>query len=387
MSRALKLAIAAMAAALLLAVGALVALRAAVELAREKVVAAVGPGAELAALRVTTHTLEIDGLRIPAGADWPTSDALRAERAVITPALGSLLSGRLEIASIEVTRPYLSVLRSRDGRMHALPSLLEHPGAASRAPERPAQPSVAPPVRGVAIHELTLDGGELELFDATVGSRPWRIHLDRIQAVVRDLETPSLAGRMPFEFDAVLDGPKHDGPLALRGQFDGATQDLDLGVKQRGADLLALEPYLVRAANVQLAGGTLDLDLDAKVRSRKLRAPGRLVLAGLELAPGGDARARVLGVPRELLVQALAAHDGRIELSFTLEGDVDDPRFSLNEVFGTRIAVALAESLGISVGGLVEGVGGLGGKSLEQAGKAARGLGSALKDLIDRPRR
>jgi hypothetical protein len=368
MSRALKLAIAAMAAALLLAVGALVAMRAAVELAREKVVAAVGPGAELAALRVTTHTLEIDGLRIPAGADWPTSDALRAERAVITPALGSLLSGRLEIASIEVTRPYLSVLRSRDGRMHALPSLLEHPGAASRAPERPAQPSVAPPVRGVAIHELTLDGGELELFDATVGSRPWRIHLDRIQA-------------------AVLDGPKHDGPLALRGQFDGATQDLDLGVKQRGADLLALEPYLVRAANVQLAGGTLDLDLDAKVRSRKLRAPGRLVLAGLELAPGGDARARVLGVPRELLVQALAAHDGRIELSFTLEGDVDDPRFSLNEVFGTRIAVALAESLGISVGGLVEGVGGLGGKSLEQAGKAARGLGSALKDLIDRPRR
>src|SRR5262249_31487701 len=119
----------------------------------------------------------------------------------------------------------------------------------------------------------------------------------------------------------------------------------------------------------------------------RLHAPGRLSIGDLEFAGGGDAAARVLGIPRDLLAKSLEQHGGRIELSFTLEGDLDDPRFSLNEVVGTRIAVALADALGISVKGLVEGVGGLGGESLEGVDKAARDLGSALKGVLPkRPR-
>ena len=42
----------------------------------------------------------------------------------------------------------------------------------------------------------------------------------------------------------------------------------------------------------------------------------------------------------------------------------------------------MAKALGFSVGGLVEGVGGLGLDALEGSGKAAGGIGSALKKLI-----
>ena len=42
-----------------------------------------------------------------------------------------------------------------------------------------------------------------------------------------------------------------------------------------------------------------------------------------------------------------------------LDGRLDDPAFSVNENFATRMASGLAETLGVSVGGVVEGVGGV----------------------------
>ncbi len=53
------------------------------------------------------------------------------------------------------------------------------------------------------------------------------------------------------------------------------------------------------------------------------------------------------------------SRDEKIEVQFTLAGRLDDPNFSLNEDFATRVASALAEKLGVSMGGVVEGVGGV----------------------------
>ena len=92
----------------------------------------------------------------------------------------------------------------------------------------------------------------------------------------------------------------------------------------------------------------------------------------------------MLGVPRDLLLAGLRARGGRIDLDFSLDGAIDDPHFSLNEAMSTRLAVALAEDLGVSVGGLVEGTIGIGQEGLRGAGDAAQGIGSALKKLLPR---
>jgi hypothetical protein len=44
-------------------------------------------------------------------------------------------------------------------------------------------------------------------------------------------------------------------------------------------------------------------------------------------------------------------------VAFTLEGRLDDPNFSLNESFALKVAGGLASALGVSLGGVVEGVG------------------------------
>jgi len=64
------------------------------------------------------------------------------------------------------------------------------------------------------------------------------------------------------------------------------------------------------------------------------------------------------GVPRQAVLAAME-RDGRIEVGFTLEGRIDDPAFSINDNLATKLAGGLAETLGVSLGGVVEGVGGV----------------------------
>jgi hypothetical protein len=72
-------------------------------------------------------------------------------------------------------------------------------------------------------------------------------------------------------------------------------------------------------------------------------------------------------------VGALENQRGQIAVSFVLEGNIDDPQFSLNEAFTTRLASSLAETLGVSLGGLATGAGSIGQKGVEAVGEAAKG--------------
>ncbi len=283
------------AAALLLGVigGAFFALRAGVRLVERQVTAALGPGSQIGSLRAGWNDVEITDLRISAPDGWPEPDSLRAERVQIVPSWRSLLSERIWIARVEVSGAFLSALRTRDGKLRVLPTLVEGrdaPGApAQPTPSGNATPDAAPvpaPTRTVSIGELRIANGTLELFDASVANPPSRLHLQQIDATLQDVVAPGLAGQMPFDIEAVLDGPQRDGRVALSGWLDASTRDLELTGSLRAVDLLALQPYFLERKGTRFAGGALDLDIEAQVRSRRLHAPGRLTLSQLRFASG-----------------------------------------------------------------------------------------------------
>lgn len=366
---------------LVLALGGYLAIRAGVALVEREVVAALGPGASVGSVRGDWNDVEISDLRIAAGPDWPGEDYLRAEHVRIAPSWRSLFSDRIEIAKVEVTNAYLSALRSRDG-LQVLPTLLTKAPDATAAVAATAPPAATPAEHSVEIASFQLENGVLELFDATAASPPWKIRLQEIAATLGDVKVPVLSGHMPFEVTALLAGPGRNGHVAASGWLDASTRDLDMKATLRGADLLALRPYFVKTTKAQLAGGALDLELHATVAARQLHAPGRLTLFDLRFGQGSNAATRLFGIPRDILLAGLGSRGGKITLDFSLDGNIDDPQFSLDEMLSTRVAVEVAKVLGFSVGGLVEGVGGIGLDTLEGAGKAAGGLGSALKKLI-----
>ena len=357
--------IALVAAALLIA-GGVVGVRITVGILRDKVVKALGPGSEIGALHIGWFTVEVERLRIQGGPGWPAADALRAERVVITPSVRTLLSDRVRIRSLVVIRPYLSALRTRDGQLRVLPSLLPSPGGQER-------------VGTVAISGITLEDGIVDLFDATVSQPPLKVRLEQVHATVGEVMAPTLEGKSQFDLTAVVKGAQRDGRVHVSGWAEVATRDSSVRMVLRSADLVALQPYLVRAGETHIQKGTLDLDLDSEVRNQHLRAPGRVVISDLEFAPGRGTWDTFMGLPRGAVVSALKNKDNKIEVDFVMEGDLDNPQFVLNEAFTTRVAVATAERLGLSIREVVEGLSGLERKGRSES---AQGVEEAVRGLL-----
>lgn len=307
---------------------------------------ALGPRASVGRVTLGWYGLELRDLRIratPGG--WPAEDELRAGRVRISPSLASLWSAHWKIRRIEIDDGYLSLLRTRHGALRLLPALLERPRAAG-----------AGEALAVELGQVELNSAAVDFFDAGVRQNPHRLRLDELDARLGPIVWPALDSATGIELGARLKGPHRDGTLSISGTLTAATREAALTAAVRGVDLVALQPYLLKVNEGGVRRGALDLSLEADVKAQHLHAPGRLTLSGLELDSGGGLLSTFAGVPRQAVLAAMQ-RDGRLELGFTLEGRLDDPAFSLSDSLAARVAVGLAEAVGVSLGGLVEGVG------------------------------
>lgn len=340
-------------------------LRYATSLLKSQVEAALGENSQIGAIHVGWSAIEVQDLRIRAPRDWPAQDTLRANKITIVPDLRGLLSDRshIKIHSIAVDDAYLSVLRTRNGRLRLLPSLLE-------VKKDQEEKDAGDPVQ-VSIGKVELRGGQVEFFDASIKQPAHRIRLEALHVTAEQLNVPSLAGRTQLKIDGVIKGVKRDGKLAIAGWLELADKNSKLDTRLSGVDLLTLQPYLIKAAETGVKRGTLDLQLQSTVTGNRLHAPGKITLADLELSEKGGAFSTFMGLPRQAVLTGLKDRNDRITVQFTLEGKLDDPRFSLNESFAKTVGAATAGLLGISIEGLAK-----------QLGNAPQSIGSAIKNLF-----
>lgn len=358
--------------AALVALGGLAMLFAAKTL-KTQVEQALGPASEIGAIALRWNAVEITDLRIKGPPGWPAADTLRAGRITVTPDLGSLLSGQLRVAAIVIEEGYVSALRGADGKLRVVPSLLER-----QAPEG-GQGAAVPPL---TIGRIELRNSALGFYDATLrGKRaaPFEVRLENLAAHVTALSLPGLDEMSQLLLDGTVKGQRGDGHLHVEGAMRFADLTADLTTKLRDVDLVALQPYLIKAAETGVKRGTLALDLHATVKERRLHAPGSITLKQLELDNRGSS---FMGMPRSAVVGLMKDRQGLITAKFVLEGKLDDPRFSLNESLATRFGAGVAESLGISIEGIARGAGSLGQQSLEAVGSAAKGIGQSVKGLF-----
>lgn len=318
---------------------------------------ALGPGASMDALEVGWSGVQLRGLRVRAGAKgWPAEDELRADRVQVVPELGSALGRVWRVRSITIDDAYVSALRTADGKLRVLPSLLER-GVQTRMAAAASEPAAAASTSNqVRIAQIKLMGGQVDFFDASVRKPPHRLRLEALSVTLDDLVVPALDQSMHIDLKGLLKGPHHDGQVTVAGDFTPASHDARLAGRLSGVDLVALQPYLVRLNEGGVRSGSMDLDFDATVLKNHLHAPGKITLTNLELGSAGGVLGTFAGVPRRVVIAAMS-EKGRIDLKFTLDGRLDDPQFSLNEQLAVRTAVGLAESLGVSLTGVVEGVG------------------------------
>ena len=338
---------------------------------KDKIQEALGPNSEVSRIEVGFSSIEITGIRIRAGKEWPATDELSARRVVVRPDWGALIAKTVRIASIEVEEGYLSMLRRKDGKMVLLPSLLGTRAAAADAAAHGGLKESSDLMPAIHVGHIELSNTAVDFFDASVRQPAHKLRLEKAEIRIGRILLPALTGNTTLQLDGVVKGVQRDGKISINGQVELASKDSEITTRLSGVDLVAFQPYLIKAAETGVKKGTLDLDLKSTVKKNRLHAPGAVTLSGLELSSGKT----FMGMPRDMVVSMMKNKDGKIAVKFTLEGNIDDPRFSLNENLSTRIGSSVAGSLGISLEGLARGVGSAGGS-------AAQGIGSTVGKLF-----
>ncbi len=343
--------------AAVLAILIVLALRLATQQLQQQIERSLGPRSEIASIRVGWSGLEATDVRIRSTREhkpgsWPADDELRARRIVVMPDLLGLLTADIRIRRVTIEGGYLSMLRTRDGKLRLLPALLEQ-AARADAKARTADHDAG---LEITLSQVELQDSVIEFFDASVRQPALKVRLEQLDAGIGPLHLPRLDGSTDIDLHAVLKGVQRDGRIEIGGAINLASKDARIKADLRGVDLVALQPYLLKVSEAGVRRGAMDLRLQATVRDRHLRAPGHLGLSGLQLSTSGGMLGTFAGVPRQTVLTAMSKNE-RLDVDFTLEGRLDDPNFSLNENFATKVAAGLASTLGVSLGGVVEGVG------------------------------
>ena len=337
---------------------------------KNRIEQALGPRGEVREINVGPRGIEILDLRIraPENAAWPSEDELRARRIRIVPDIPDLLTARLSIDSIRIEGAYVVLLRTRTGEMKFLPGLLdrqsEQPPSDTKGAEEKGNGAGKTPLD---IGQIVVSDGIVDFYDASIRRTPLRLRLEQVEATVGKLRLPDPAGHTNLKIDGVFKGDRQDGKLTIEGSIDPAAKESRLTTRLRNVDMTTLQPYLIRTTEAGVRRGALDLDLKSSVAGGKLRAPGTLTLSGLELTSGS---ATFMGLPRNVALDLLKDKKGRISMKFVLEGDIDDPRFSLNEQMAVRLGSSLAGVQGVNLESLIKDVGNIGGGSGKAIGES-----------------
>ena len=330
---------------------------------------ALGPQSEVREIQLSLTNIEIHDIRIRAkeSSGWPAEDELRARRIVITPNLFDLLLAKLSVNDILIEGAYIAMLRTRDGQVKIIPSLLDGIQSKASAGSDDGNNNEESPMPSLRIDKILLVDGVVEFFDASIRSTPVKLRLEQISATIGKLKLPELMEQTALNIGGVFKGPRQDGKLSIEGSIELAGKNSDLTTQLRNIDLTVLQPYLIRAQETGVARGTLDLDLKSSVSSGKLHAPGTLTLSNLELSSSSSS---FMGLPRTAVVNLLKNRKGKISVKFLLEGNIDDPRFSLNENLVTSLGVSMADTLGINLESLAKEVEKIGGGSTKSIRKS-----------------
>lgn len=307
---------------------------------------ALGPNSDIADVKVGFTSVTISGIQVRAPKDWPTKNALTAERLVVVPRLKELISGRLEISSITIENGYIAAIRAKEGGgIKILPDMTEQANNEKGPREK----------RKATIQEVFLRSCTLEFHDHTLTG--WKkLRIENVDGQVKDIRLPELGGRTMLDLKAAMKGPNHLGTATIKGWIEVASKNSEIQLQVRNVDLGLFEPYVVKVTKAGIDRGTFNLDLHVNVRDNVLQAPGTLTLAGLELKTGTSAFSGLSNLPRRAVLAALEDDHDRTTIHFELKGNLDNPSFSLTDSITRKAAAAMIKALGLSLEGLIRAV-------------------------------
>jgi hypothetical protein len=327
----------------------------------------VGPGFTVNEIQVKSTYLSAKGIRY----EDPHSKQkfFQIEEMRIYPDISAFLKGTLGIREFTIQQPSLYFYRSQEGTFVVPWGGMEKGREESEVSNDRERKGKEP--LHIKIDRIRIQKGSIDFEDRKMGEPPAQIKLREFDLDLKDIQYPIISTHSPIELKAKMEGKTKEGDLYTKGWIDLKTVDMETSFKVREIDVKVFEPYYRKRVSAEIETGHIDMDAKVTVKKRMIDAPGQLELGNLHIKEGGGT---VFWIPAKYLISILKDKENRISVRFHVKGNIDDPQFSLQETFLNRLAISLAEALGIPIKRVGETI-------FKGTGKGAEELSEGLKSI------
>lgn len=232
-------------------------------------------------------------------------------------------------------------------------------------PEKaPSTAGIAPPAKEktaaegqafrIAIERIRIEQGEMDFADYSLAF-PFGTRIHNLKGAFNSISSrPGTAAEL--EIAGQVD---EFGMARAVGQIDlfNPTRFTDIKVVFRNVEMTNLTPYSATFAGRKISSGKLSLNLDYKIKDRRLLGENQVIMDKLILGERVESPS-ARNLPLDLAIAILKDKDGKIDLGLPVSGNLDDPKFSYGQLIWkaitnvlTKIATAPFRALGALFGG------------------------------------
>jgi hypothetical protein len=285
----------------------------------------------------------------------------------IYPDLFSFLIGNFKVRELLVLRPSLFFYRSRDGTFVGPWFPTEKREKDERIPIEKGRAEKGP---SVEIDRIRAENGSIGFEDQAYGKPPFSFQLRELNLKLENVRYPIVSAPSPFELKGKMEGRTKEGKIEAKGWIDFQTTDTEFIWKVHDAEVKTFEPYYQKRVTAEIESGSINLEAIINLKQRKIDAPGVMELMDLRMKEEGT----VFWVPAKTVVSLLKNKGSSIKAKFHVKGNMDDPKFNLQENILTQMAFSFGEALGLPVRSLGEMI--MGG-----TGKESEGLSEGFRSM------
>jgi len=293
----------------------------------------------------------------------------RADSLSLSTDFAGLLKKDYTISNAVLKNPYLFFETDKKGRLK-----MPLPSSREKGEEKPSS--------AFRIQKIKIENGSLDYLDGKIPGEPVLTELRNIDIESENIVFPLKDNVSDYRFTARVSGKLSAGTVHSQGKINLKTLDTDSKVEVKDLDVTHFKPYFQKKGDVNIKRGFLDLDMDVKILLGKIKAPGRAVLKDLQFESTGGVGAKFLSLPAHAILQFVKNNKDQIDFHFILEGDLNNPKFSIREGLVDRLSLGIAGKLGLPIKKIGESVIGLGAEGVKQIGKGMKGAGEGIKKLF-----
>jgi hypothetical protein len=303
-----------------------------------------GPGFTLTEVKVNLTHLSLKGIQYEGL--HTKMRYLSIEEVNIYPAILSLLKGPLRIREFTILKPSFFFYRTKEGVFMGPWAGPEEKGIKEKKLPDDTERKEKEPV-SIKIDRLRIEKGSLDFEDRKPGEPPAEIRLREIDLKMKEVQYPFQSTRSSIELNGKMQGKTaKDGEIHTKGWIDLKTVDMETSLNLREIEVRLFEPYYRKKVSAEIDSGYMNLETEISLKEKVIDAPGKLEMAHLRIKEG---EGTVFWIPAKKLTSLLKKKGDRVQISFRMQGNLEDPQFNLQETFLTRIAISLLEALGVPI--------------------------------------